>query len=158
MKSSTASLALATVLFVHSVATVSAAIKNVTIYRVTPRNYTGVTDLDTGDAAGDAVFGMYEVAAPVVCSAPASGVHTICKNQPVLGIPGFNIYIAVTVEMDTRLGAYAECNPNGDSPPRFECQSENTECWSESKVVVGIFFFFAFATFFYFFAIFFLFP
>ena len=26
-----------------------------TLYRITPRNYTGVTDLDTGDAAGQPV-------------------------------------------------------------------------------------------------------
>ena len=36
---------------------VIAEVKNVTLYRITPRNYTGVTDLDTGDPYGDAFFG-----------------------------------------------------------------------------------------------------
>eukprot|EP01046_Picozoa_sp_COSAG06_P066202 COSAG06_NODE_16595_length_991_cov_1.852018_1_plen_47_part_10 len=30
----------------------SAPTVNLTLYRITPRNYTGIADLDTGDAAG----------------------------------------------------------------------------------------------------------
>ena len=45
----------------------SASTVNLTLYRITPRNYTGIADLDTGDAAGDAYFGLYEKSAPVVC-------------------------------------------------------------------------------------------
>ena len=39
----------------------AADVSNITLYRITPRNYTGVTNLDTGDPAGDAFFGLYEV-------------------------------------------------------------------------------------------------
>jgi hypothetical protein len=44
---------------------------NLTVYRITPRNYTGLTNFDSGDAAGDAYFGLYEFALPVICD-PAS--------------------------------------------------------------------------------------
>jgi hypothetical protein len=78
-----------------------------TLYRITPRNYTGVTDLDTGDAAGDAHFGLYEKSAPVVCDAklnPRHAENILCENDALLQIPGFNVYIAVEVEMDDRFG------------------------------------------------------
>jgi hypothetical protein len=31
--------------------------QNLTVYRITPQNYTGVRNMDTGDAAGDVFFG-----------------------------------------------------------------------------------------------------
>ena len=34
---------------------------NMTVYRITPRNYTGLANMDSGDAAGDVYFGLYEV-------------------------------------------------------------------------------------------------
>jgi len=51
----------------------AASTVNLTVYRITPRNYTGVSNLDTGDAAGDAFFGLYEKSAPVVCRDAKSG-------------------------------------------------------------------------------------
>ena len=123
-----------------------------TLYRITPRNYTGVTDLDTGDAAGDAHFGLYEKSAPVVCDAklnPRHAENILCENDALLQIPGFNVYIAVEVEMDDRFGRapgvryraraaaarsnrnlkrneprrrdYAECNPTKSLPHAFNC-------------------------------------
>ena len=75
------------------------AVENITVYRITPQNYSGVTNMgellslpscscqlggwrvscllstlnaasaaDTGDAAGDAFFGLYEMAIPIMCS------------------------------------------------------------------------------------------
>ncbi|KAH8043610.1 phospholipid methyltransferase [Aureococcus anophagefferens] len=60
---------------------------------------------DTGDAAGDAHFGLYEKSAPVVCDAklnPRHAENILCENDALLQIPGFNVYIAVEVEMDDR--------------------------------------------------------
>jgi len=45
---------------------VVSVVRNTTVYRITPRNYSGITNLDTGDAAGDAFFGLYEKSAAVL--------------------------------------------------------------------------------------------
>ncbi|KAH8055757.1 phospholipid methyltransferase [Aureococcus anophagefferens] len=128
-----------------------------TLYRITPRNYTGVTDLDTGDAAGDAHFGLYEKSAPVVCDAklnPRHAENILCENDALLQIPGFNVYIAVEVEMDDRYGAgraretmqkretlmppqdYAECNPAKSLPHAFNCTHWHHDgpegCWNKN--------------------------
>ena len=111
-----------------------------TLYRITPRNYTGVTDLDTGDAAGDAHFGLYEKSAPVVCDAklnPRHAENILCENDALLQIPGFNVYIAVEVEMDDRFGDYAECNPTKSLPHAFNCTHWHHDgpegCWNANR-------------------------
>merc|ERR1712054_734842 len=86
---------------------VRSAALNMTVYRITPRNYTGLTNLDTGDAAGDAFFGLYEKSAPVVCRNKDASHNLLCQNQPILQIPGFNVYTATIIEVDTRFGDYA---------------------------------------------------
>jgi len=104
-----------------------------TVYRITPRNYTGITNLDTGDAAGDAFFGIYELQAPVECSGSASGNHQnlLCSNEPILQIPQFNVYEQFQVEMDSRFGDYAECNPSSEAPHDFGCTHfhHSGSCW-----------------------------
>jgi len=113
----------------------AAGTTNLTVYRITPRNYTGVADLDTGDSAGDAFFGLYEMSAPVVCNEStstqgASGL--LCSNEPILQIPGFNVYIKVIVEVDDRFGDYSECNPSHDAPHDFICEHQwDGQCWGE---------------------------
>jgi len=104
-------------LLLRGIAVSSASTVNLTLYRITPRNYTGIADLDTGDAAGDAFFGLYEKAAPVVCRDrdPRSGSSALCGNSPILQIPGFNVYTATKVEADARMGDYAQCNPSLDT-------------------------------------------
>ena len=86
---------------------IESKVVNKTLYRITPRNYTGITNLDTGDAAGDSFFGLYEMSAPVVCNhsgseSGASGL--LCANDPLLQIPGFNVYIQVQVGREERVG------------------------------------------------------
>jgi hypothetical protein len=92
------------------VAVARANATSVTLYRITPRNYTGITNLDTGDAAGDAFFGLYEMSAPVVCNGTSQrGASTLlCTNEPLLQIPGFNVYIRVDVEVDDRFGCVGD--------------------------------------------------
>ena len=101
----------------------SASTVNLTLYRITPRNYTGIADLDTGDAAGDAFFGMYEKSAPVKCRDwdPRLGSSALCENSPILQIPGFNVYTATKVEADARMGDYAQCQPGNWKDPAFKC-------------------------------------
>ena len=63
----------------------SASTVNLTLYRITPRNYTGITDLDTGDAAGDAFFGLYEKSAQLCAAmvgtriAPSVAILRFCR-------------------------------------------------------------------------------
>lgn len=113
---------------------VSAGTIKETVYRITPRNYTGLTNLDTGDAAGDAFFGLYEKSAPVVC-ANQTRENILCENDALLQIPGFNVYIAVDVEFDDRFGDYAECNPLKELPHTFNCthwHHGRTSCWNKN--------------------------
>jgi len=103
-----------------------------TVYRITPRNYTGLVNLDSGDAAGDAFFGLYELQAPIECTGSVnrqSGL--LCKNEPILQIPGFNVYEQFHIELDQRTGDYAECNPSSDPPHAFGCTHFNhgQSCW-----------------------------
>eukprot|EP00300_Choanocystis_sp_HF-7_P001572 c11265_g1_i2.p1 GENE.c11265_g1_i2~~c11265_g1_i2.p1 ORF type:complete len:427 (+),score=61.30 c11265_g1_i2:541-1821(+) len=94
---------------------VSADSKLITVYRITPRNYTGVTNMDTGDSAGDAFFGLYELSYPITCNGPDKSQSISCKNIPILSIPGFNMYSKYTLEVDARFGDYSECNPDPDN-------------------------------------------
>ena len=112
----------------------SSATVNLTVFRITPRNYTGLTNFDSGSSAGDAFFGLYELSAPLVCAGAGSksgGGSLLCQNEPILQIPGFNVYTRTTVEADARLGDYSECNPDPDTG-RFACQHfhfHHRSCW-----------------------------
>jgi hypothetical protein len=115
------------------IATVEGLTHNLTVYRITPRNYSGLVNLDTGDAAGDAFFGLYEKAAPVLCSQGSAGVNQLlCDNDPLLQIPGFNVYTQTVIEADTRFGVYALCNPEKSAPHDFYCaERHEAGCWYE---------------------------
>eukprot|EP00040_Diaphanoeca_grandis_P010396 m.53178 g.53178 ORF g.53178 m.53178 type:complete len:422 (+) comp21720_c0_seq1:66-1331(+) len=108
-----------------------------TVYRITPRNYTGLTNLDSGDAAGDAFFGIYELQAPIECNSGSHGSsqNLLCRNQPILQIPGFNVYEQFQIEFDSRMGDYAECNPSTQAPHDFECTHfrKSNDCWYDNK-------------------------
>ena len=112
--------------------------KNITVYRITPRNYTGLTNFDTGDAAGDAFFGIYELQAPLVCSGDphAADYNLLCRNEPILQIPGFNVYTRTILETDARLGDYSQCNPDPQSGiftcGHFHRHYGPAECWFNS--------------------------
>eukprot|EP00462_Mataza_sp_D1_P006390 CAMPEP_0175124088 /NCGR_PEP_ID=MMETSP0087-20121206/2590_1 /TAXON_ID=136419 /ORGANISM="Unknown Unknown, Strain D1" /LENGTH=307 /DNA_ID=CAMNT_0016405823 /DNA_START=30 /DNA_END=957 /DNA_ORIENTATION=+ len=108
---------------------------NMTVYRVTPRNYTGLTNLDTGDAAGDAFFGLYEMSAPVICEGPGADQNLLCRNEPILQIPGFNVYTSSVIEIDPRFGDYSECNPNPNTGV-FNCTHFSKRCWYKNPQFV----------------------
>ena len=104
---------------------------NLTLYRITPRNYTGLRNFDTGSAAGDAFFGLYELSAPIECDGKNSRSNLLCQNEPILQIPGFNVYTRTIVEADARFGDYSECNPDPDTGV-FACghfHFHHRACW-----------------------------
>lgn len=98
--------------------------ENLTVYRITPQNYTGVENMNTGDAAGDAFFGLYELAIPILCADPRMSGMVTCTNVPILSIPDFNVYQQSRIEVDTRFGEYNECNPDPSSGI-FKCTSRD---------------------------------
>merc|ERR1719272_627756 len=106
-----------------------------TVYRITPRNYTGLTNLDSGDAHGDVFFGIYELAIPELCRGSQARGLPQCQNIPILSIPNFNVYEQFTVEYDTRFGHYNECNPDPVTGI-FRCvpqrSSRGQSCWYDN--------------------------
>jgi len=102
-----------------------------TAYRITPRNYSGLTNVNSGDAAGDVFFGLYEFALPIICAEQPSLIN--CENIPILSIPGFNIYTKSLVEADPRFSTYKGCNPDADSGV-FHCEilGNHSACWYDS--------------------------
>ena len=94
---------------------------NTTAYRVTPLNYSGsILNMDTADVYADCSFGIMELTMPYWC--PENNYTTSCMNRPILNVPGYNVFESHIIEHDTRLGAYAPCNPNPDTGV-FECVS-----------------------------------
>merc|ERR1712086_361423 len=103
--------------------TISSAkpLQNISIYRLTPINYTGVTNMDTGDAAGDVMFGLNQMLLPQLC--PMEPDFTWCANRQYLSGGGAHmVYTQFTVESDARFGEYNACNPNADTGI-FECET-----------------------------------
>lgn len=90
--------------------------------------------MNSGDAAGDVYFGLYEFALPVICDPKYNDSRVLnCKNTPILSIPEFNVYTASTVEIDTRMGQYAGCNPNANNGT-FQCGAFGDSCWYETPM------------------------
>ena len=48
-----------------------AAMQDLTLYHVNQPNYTGITNMDTGDAAGDAFFALRSRFIPLNCAGEA---------------------------------------------------------------------------------------
>jgi hypothetical protein len=51
----------------YAAASVAATRENLTLYRVTPQNVTGIAEKDTADAAGDLYFQLYQLTFPLYC-------------------------------------------------------------------------------------------
>lgn len=85
---------------------------NVTVYRTTPSNYTGLTNMDSGDARGDVYFGLAQLLLPQLCVADPGFLW--CQNRKFLsGGKAHMVYTEFVVQ--TRSGAfgdYAACNPD----------------------------------------------
>jgi hypothetical protein len=97
-----------------------AVLHNVTVYRMTPKNLPGIADRDTGNAAGDVFFTIYEAMLPAYC--PVNPHDSICTNG-VLSNVSRNVYRSSTIEFDTALiGVYSGCNPEVNGS--FACEGE----------------------------------
>jgi hypothetical protein len=112
--------------------------ENLTLYRLTPRNVTGLADKDTGDAAGDAGFYTGFMFLHLLDCSPG-GVKLGCflADDPVI--------TAFVVETDGRYGPYLKCNPRqraatwvdtsvwdctyGNGVPWFPAQGQPPQAW-----------------------------
>ena len=116
----------------------SVASRNLTLYRVTPRNISGNTrDLNTGDARGDIYFALYEMIFPLYCSEMPRDSSCSTTSQAALNKDGNNVYERSLVEVDPRFGAYAGCTPPPDKPwsRHFVCEPyiNTSACWWEEQ-------------------------
>lgn len=105
--------------------------QKLTVYRITPRNYSGVTNMDTGDSGGDVFFGLYELSFPLLCSDPHFRQGIGCINAPILSIPGFNVYTKNVIEADSRFGDYSQCNPDPASGIFYCAHFHHSACWTD---------------------------
>jgi hypothetical protein len=84
---------------------------NLTVYRTTPINYTGITNMDSGDAHGDAMFGLNQLLLPVIC--PHMPTFTWCANMQYLsGGSAHMVYSEFVVSTKPHFGDYSACNPD----------------------------------------------
>lgn len=100
--------------------------QNLTVYRVTPKNYSGLTNMNSGDAAGDAYFAIYELTFPLYCKQMPG--DRSCTSTGILNIPGNNVYTQSVVEVDSRFGLYSGCTPDQDTG-KFVCHPYSDDCW-----------------------------
>eukprot|EP01043_Picozoa_sp_COSAG02_P090363 COSAG02_NODE_27219_length_614_cov_1.749515_1_plen_129_part_10 len=89
-------------------------VHNVTVYRLTPSNYTGLANLDSGDLAGDLGFGLWELLMPMMCREdPTAEVGCLRGTGRFIDAPGESLtYVRLSVEMNTLFTAYRPCNPD----------------------------------------------
>jgi len=77
--------------------------------------------MDTGDAAGDVMFGLNQLLLPQLC--PAEPDFTWCANRQYLSGGGAHmVYTQFTVESDVRFGEYNACNPDPKTGI-FQCET-----------------------------------
>jgi hypothetical protein len=82
---------------------------NLTLYHINELNYTGVTNMNTGDAAGDAFFDLRAMITPMACRDPTAHHYgNECDNPEVFAD---NLGVTkVVIEVDSGFGTYAMCN------------------------------------------------
>jgi hypothetical protein len=103
--------------------------RNLTVYRVSPLAYPGLVNMDTGDAAGDIGFGLWELLMPMECRGGSNhGPGIGCTNGTGKYIhPGdpTNVYEKFVVDTNPLLGTYHNCNPllSGPGAGEFNCDS-----------------------------------
>jgi hypothetical protein len=111
---------------------------NLSLYRVTPQEITGgIANLNTGDAAGDTYFALYEIMFPLYCREMPEDSSCNVSDQGVLNVPNNNVYERSTAIVDPRYGAYAGCMPPPSDPssPNFVCHPYVNEsaCWWQQQ-------------------------
>lgn len=105
---------------------------NLTMFHVNGANYSGIANMDTGDAAGDAFFALRSVYVPMECSDPNHSPFTPdCNNPEVVGEDLTVTEVVVTV--DSRFGNYSACNVCVNNTVPF---TKNTPCIDGDYVCV----------------------
>lgn len=103
-------------------------LENLTVYRVTPVNLTGIADRNSGDAAGDVFFTLYEAILPVYC--PQNPMDSICNiTSTVLGDTNRNVYRQSIIEVDANYGIYNGCDPQSDYSVQCHPYQRGPVCW-----------------------------
>ena len=119
---------LAATLLLYPIATLADDTRrvNFTSYRVTPRLITGLVDHDTGDAAGDVYFALYQLTFPLYCLKMPR--DSVCHTK-VLANTSDNVYRQSIVEADSRFGVYNGCDPQNNGS--FICHPywRDGTCW-----------------------------
>lgn len=108
---------------------------NLTLFHVNQANYSGITNMNTGDAAGDAFFDLKTPLSVASCangsSSHHSGHHGQCSNPEEFAS---NLIITkVIVEVNSDFGGYGECNvcENSTVPmtdPPVPCEDGTYHC------------------------------
>ena len=105
--------------------------ENLTVYRVTPYNVSGLDNKNTGDAAGDLFFRLGdELWLRSFCRAHPELHYDRCKggNWADAGLLRNDVYASFTVETDGSYGPYSQCNPVGKNARRFQCEPNYCGC------------------------------
>ena len=118
------------------VAASTSKLANLTVCRLTPTDFPGIADRDTGDAAGDIFFTLYEAILPVYC--PQNPGDSICTFT-LFNNTNRNVYRQSVIEVDTNYGVYNGCNPQPNRT--FICEAylhhhngNTKECWYNASV------------------------
>mmetsp|Transcript_36075 Transcript_36075/g.103813 ORF Transcript_36075/g.103813 Transcript_36075/m.103813 type:complete len:460 (-) Transcript_36075:108-1487(-) len=85
--------------------------RNITLYRLTPANVTGIRNKNTGDPNGDVGYWLGKKNTSLMCAQEPSAFGCFGTDQMIYG--------RFTVEVDGEWGSYTECNPlqlGGDDP------------------------------------------
>ena len=107
---------------------------NISVYHVNPQNYSGITNMDTADAAGDAFFDLRSVMLPMSCrNKSARHWGNECSNPEQVSPDLVVTRVVVEVRKEFNDSGYARCNVciNGSDPmawPRRSCTSGNYIC------------------------------
>jgi len=89
---------------------------NFSTYRVTPITYPGVTNMDSGDAAGDVMFGLEQLLLPQLCLTDPSFLW--CENRKYLsGGAAHMVYSEFVIATRDAFGDYQACNPCAGQAP-----------------------------------------
>lgn len=81
-------------------------LQNITIYRITPTNVTGVQNKDTGDPQGDIGFYFTSKMKDADCAKHPEKAGCFLNHH------GSELFGAFRIEFDGGYGLYQECNPN----------------------------------------------
>jgi hypothetical protein len=91
----------------------AAAVEDITVYRLSPNDGPGVvkglTNVDSGDAAGDTMFGISQLLLPQLCAVEPSFLW--CANRATLSDGAHWMVYTEYVVAVKAYGDYAACNP-----------------------------------------------